>query len=165
MTRPPSTAARIDRFIARYTPAMRRAIRRSRARMHRYVPRGVELIYDNYNALVFGFGPSERASAAVVSLVAYPQWVTLCFLWGVSLRDPSKRLAGNGNQVRHIRLRSPDDLDDPDVRALIEQALAPAADEFVSAGRLRTVIKAVSARQRPRRSASPRRDRPSAAGA
>jgi len=36
------------------------------------------MVYDNYNGLVIGFGPTERASQGIVSLTIFPRWVTLC---------------------------------------------------------------------------------------
>jgi hypothetical protein len=55
------------------------------ARMRKYVPDSVELVYDNYNALVVGFGPTERAAEAVLSIALYPRGVTLFFLQGARL--------------------------------------------------------------------------------
>jgi len=118
------------------------------------VPGGTEFVYDNYNALVFGFGPSDRPSEAVLSLAIMPRWVTLCFLKGAKLRDPKKLLGGAGNIVRNIHLSSPRHLDDPDVRDLIDQSIAEAQPKFSGkTGKQRTVIKSVSAKQRPRRPA------------
>ena len=118
------------------------------------VPGGVEFVYDNYNALVFGFGPSDRPSEAVLSLAIMPRWVTLCFLKGAKLRDPKKLLRGTGNIVRNIHLSSPRHLDDPDVRELIDQSIAGARPQFpLKGGKQRTVIKSISAKQRPRRPA------------
>jgi hypothetical protein len=51
----------------------------------------VELVYDNWNGLVIGFEPSEKVSHAVLSILLLPKWVTLCFLWGAKLPDPSAR--------------------------------------------------------------------------
>jgi hypothetical protein len=39
----------------------------------------VQLVYDNYNALANGFGPSERVSEAISSVVLHPRRVTLVF--------------------------------------------------------------------------------------
>jgi hypothetical protein len=33
----------------------------------------IELVYDNYNALVIGYGPTERASDALIFLAVYPR--------------------------------------------------------------------------------------------
>lgn len=118
------------------------------------MPGGVEFVYDNYNALVFGFGPSDRPSEAVLSLAIMPRWVTLCFLKGAKLRDPKKLLGGSGNIVRNIHLSSPRHLEDRDVRELIDQSIAAARPAFSGkAGTARTIVKSISVKQRPRRPA------------
>ena len=118
------------------------------------VPGGIEFVYDNYNALVFGYGPSDRPSEAVLSLAIMPRWVTLCFLKGAKLRDPKKLLGGGGNVVRNIHLSSPSHLEDVDVRDLIDQSIAAARPEFSGKpGKQQTIIKSISAKQRPRRPA------------
>jgi hypothetical protein len=120
--------------------------------MRALVPGATELVYDNYNALVVGFGPSERASDAVLSLAIFPRWVTLCFIQnGPDIPDPDRLLKGSGNVVRHMRLTSADDLDTPPVRALIRAALTLADVPIRKSGKRRMIIKSVSARQRPRR--------------
>jgi hypothetical protein len=142
----------IAKFIAKYTPELARELKAARARMRELIPRGHELVYDNYNALVFGYGPTERPSEAVLSLAAMPKWVTLCFLQGVPLKDPKKLLQGEGSQVRSVRLMGgAADLDIQDVRALIDQVLASGRENFAAAPRIGTVIRSVSAKQRARR--------------
>ncbi len=145
--------SQVEEFVARYTPEIAAAIHGCRRRLHKAVPRGYELVYDNYNALVFGYAASEKASTAVISIAAYPRWVTLFFLKGNILRDPKGLLQGAGIRVRSIRLESADDLDRPNVRSLIRQALTLDADAFERAPRLQVIVKSVSAKQRPRRPA------------
>jgi hypothetical protein len=145
--------ARLESFLAKYTQEIRGELVRARSRMRASFPRGFELVYDNYNALVLGYGPTARASDAVLSLAAYPRWVTLFFLHGISLTDPSGLLQGSGKQVRSIRLRSAEDLDSPAVVALVVQAAAAQRMAFEQAPRLTTVVKSVSKTQRPRRPA------------
>ena len=138
-------------FMAKYTPEIRRLAEEALAKMRALVPGAVEMVYDNYNALVVGFGPSERASEAILSIVLYPRWVTLFFLRGATLPDPQKLLRGSGRIVRHIVLNDAADLDAPAVRALITRALDRAATRPDPRNPRRMVIKSVSARQRPRR--------------
>src|SRR5206468_8593035 len=115
------TAARqIASFLAKYDRKIAADARASRTRLRKIIPGGIEFVYDNYNALVFGFGPTERPSEAVLSLAIMPRWVTLCFLKGAKLRDPKKLLRGSGGIVRNIHLWGPRHLEDPDLRALIE---------------------------------------------
>ncbi len=140
----------ITTFIARYEPSLAKQLRAARKKVRAHFPRGFELVYDNYNALVFAFGPSEKSSEAFLSLAAYPRWVSLFFLRGKSLPDPHRLLRGGG-QIRHVVLKSADDLDTPPVRALIKAAQAQVSGALKKAPKLSTVIKSISPKQRPRR--------------
>ena len=119
-------------------------------KMRRLLPEAVRLVYDNYNALVIGFAPTELPSHAILSIAAYPRWVNLYFLKGASLADPDKLLQGHGRQVRFIRMNHAGDLDNPAIRRLIKDALNSTEAAFDSriAGKL--VIRAVSTNQRAR---------------
>jgi hypothetical protein len=141
----------ISAFLAKYTPEIVEFASDARRRMRDEIPGGVEFVYDNYNALVFGYGPSERPSEAVLSLALMPRWVTLCFLKGAKLPDPKKLLKGDGNIVRNIRLTGTQHLEDPDVHGLVRAAIAAASPSFPGGGAPRTIVKSVSAKQRPRR--------------
>lgn len=151
----PSAAAvrkQIDGFIAKYTPEVEREARLARAALRKWMPAAVELVYDNYQFLVFGFGPSERAGEAVLSLALTPRWVTLCFLQGARLDDPAGLLRGSGSTVRSIRLlEGAAQLREPGVEALIGQALARAKVPIPQGGDGYTIVRSVSAKQRPRR--------------
>lgn len=153
------TDKQIAGFLAKYTPEIVAFATEARKRMQKEVPGGVEFVYDNYNALVFGYGPSERPSEAVLSLALMPQWVTLCFLKGAKLADPKKLLRGGGNIVRNIRLAAPRDLEDPDVHGFVVAAIAAAAPSFPGGGPPRTIVKSISAKQRPRRPSAARQRR------
>ena len=146
-----SPEARLEEWIARYSPEVAQVARAVLARMRARLPGAVQLVYDNYNALVVAFGPGERTSEAVFSVALYPRWVSLFFLHGAGLPDPQRRLQGSGNQVRSVVLHSAEDLDDPAIQALMHAALerAPRAIDPAQPGRM--VIRSVSARRRPRR--------------
>ncbi len=149
-----SPEQQLDAFIARFTPDVAGVALAVLARVRRLMPGAVELVYDNYNALVIGFGPSERASDAPLSVVVYPRWVALCFLGGAALPDPEGLLEGEGTTVRRIVLARPEDLDAPGVRTLIDRALELTLPW--DRGRpARMEIRAVAAKQRPRRPGQP----------
>ena len=149
--KPPAPARQLKGFLDRYTPEVARVARAARARMRRLVPGAVELVYDNYNALVIGFGPTERASDALFSIALYPRWVNLFFLHGARLSDPEKLLKGGGKRVRHIVLEDASVLDRPGVRKLISQALRTAATPIDRGHHRRLIIKSISPNQRARR--------------
>ena len=144
-------AARLATFIARYSPAVAARARAALRTMRRRVPGAVELVYDNYNGLAIGFGPTERASDLIFSVTLYPRWVSLFFVHGAGLPDPERRLQGSGSRIRHVVLETARSLDEPAIRALIDQALARARMPIDGTRRGRIVIRSVSRRQRPRR--------------
>jgi hypothetical protein len=146
--------SRLDAFLAKFTPEVDALAHDLIARMRARLPGAAILVYDNYNALAIGFGPSEKASLAVLSLAVFPRWVTLCFLQGAGLPDPEGLLRGAGSRVRHVRLHDPAALDDPAIEALIEAAVARSEPAIDPAAGQRLVIKSISAKQRPRRPAA-----------
>lgn len=145
--------AQLAGFIDKYSPEVAAVARAALAKMRARLPGAVQLVYDNYNALVIGFGPTERASDAVFSIVLYPRWVNLFFLKGAGLHDPHKLLQGSGSRVRSIRLDTASVLEQPPVRALMAQAIEE-ANPFDPRKRGRMVIKMVAPKQRPRRAPS-----------
>jgi hypothetical protein len=141
----------LDTFLDRYSPPVAALARDCLAKMRARLPGAVQLVYDNYNALVIGFGPSERASEAIFSIVLYPRWVTLFFLRGAGLPDPRHLLKGSGKVVRHIVLASAADLDLPPIQNLMAKALQRAEAGIDPGATGRLVIRSISAKQRPRR--------------
>jgi hypothetical protein len=152
--KPESPAKQVAGFIARFDPAIARLVRSARKQLRKRMPTAVELVYDNYNALAIGWSPNERMSEVIVSLGIFPRGVSLYFMWGIKLPDPHKLLLGNGNQGRFIRLENVDLLDKPEVLALLRAAIQQGKTPLPRTGRGYTVVKSVSARQRPRRPAA-----------
>jgi hypothetical protein len=138
-------------FLAKYDDKVAQLARKLRKRMQKRLPGMIELVYDNYNFLVIGYGPTERPSEAIFSLVIAPRWVRLCFLEGVLLKDPHKVLAGGGNQVRNARLLSEADFDNPHLQALMDDAIQLSEVRVYPRQKRRLIIRSVSAKQRPRR--------------
>lgn len=151
--RPSGTPSkRLADFLAKFTPEVASRARRAIASLRKRLPGASVLVYDNYNALAVGFGPSERASEAILSIAVYPRWVSLFFLKGKGLDDPARMLKGRGTVVRHVVLESASALGTPEIRALVAQAIARSPGKIPARGG-KLVIKSVSAKQRPRRPA------------
>jgi hypothetical protein len=136
---------------SRFDPAIAKLVRSARAALRKRLPTAIELVYDNYNALAIGFCSTERASDCVVSLAVFATGVNLYFMYGKGLPDPHKLLQGSGNQGRFIRLENRAVLDRPPVDGLLRAAVEDAETPLPKTGRGYTVIKSISARQRPRR--------------
>jgi hypothetical protein len=147
-----SAEAQLEAFLEKYTPAMARQARAARKKMRARYPHAIEMVYDNYNALVIGYCPTERPSEAIFSLAFLPDHVSLCFLQNAGvLPDPDKLLLGSGNTARHIKLKVPEDLDHQAIKALMKEAEARAKVSFDKNTEARLVIRSISAKQRPRK--------------
>lgn len=51
-------------------------------------------------------------------------WVNLGFYHAVDLPDPAGLLEGTGARIRHVKLRSPSDVERPEIAELLEAAIA-----------------------------------------
>jgi hypothetical protein len=146
-----SKPSALDPFLAKYEEGIASQALAVRDELLALFPRGFELVYDSYNALAFGFSPTERASDVLVSVAAYPKWVTLFFLNGAKLPDPAKVLQGSGGRVRSVRLAPPSVLHSAPVQELLRRVVSESQSAFALAPPLTTVVKPVSAKQRPRK--------------
>ena len=140
-------------MIGKFDRGVATLIRSSRSAMRKRLPTALELVYDNYNFFVIGYSPTERASDCVVSLACGANGVSLSFYYGATLPDPDGVLLGSGNQNRFVRLESARTLAEPAVERLIAAALAQAKTPMPASGKTRTIVKSISAKQRPRRAA------------
>jgi hypothetical protein len=148
-----SAEKQLDGFLDAFTPEIAAFARAALAKMRKRLPHAVEIVYDNYNALACGFGPTERASDAIFSIAVFPRNVSLFFLQGAVLPDPKRLLQGEGKVVKHIRLEDENTLDRADVKAMMATALEMAKVPIDKKTEYKLVIKSVSAKQRPRRPA------------
>ncbi|MFT3685015.1 MAG: DUF1801 domain-containing protein [Phycisphaerales bacterium] len=146
-----SVAKQIAGFIEKFDPEIRSVIRSCRSALRKRLPTAIEQVYDNYNFLAIGYCTTERTSDCICSLACSAKGVALSFYYGASLADPHGILLGSGNQNRYIRLVSAATLREPAVAALIDAAVANAEPPLPKDGRGKTMVKSVSAQQRPRR--------------
>ena len=137
------------RVLGRFDPSIAALAKTARAKLRRQLPGAVEMVYENYNALVIGFSPTERPSDAILSIVIFPKRVSICLIQGKHLDDPSGLLQGDGNQVRFLRLdERAANLDTPAFRAWSRRR-SRSADSHSPAAR--RVILRQFRKQRPRR--------------
>ena len=59
----------------------------------------------------------------IVSVEGFKAHVNLKFFKGAELEDRAGILEGTGKGVRHVKFRSPEDVDEGKIRGLIDQAL------------------------------------------
>ena len=81
-----------------------------------------ENIYDAYSAVAIGYGTSDRLSDGILHIAVYSKHVNLGFNDGATLDDPKGILRGSGNRIRHITIKTPDDLKRREIRSYIRRA-------------------------------------------
>lgn len=81
-----------------------------------------ENIYDAYNAVAIGYGPTDRLKDGVFHIAVYARHVNLGFNHGAALDDPLGILKGTGKQIRHITIKTQADLERPEIRSYIRRA-------------------------------------------
>src|SRR5258706_15877490 len=85
-----------------------------------------ELIYDNYNALAFGWSPTDKVGDTFCSIAVgrTSHNVHFGFYWGSKIADPGKILLGKGNQYRYILVKNKKDFPRNYIKKLIKEAYA-----------------------------------------
>jgi len=148
---PADAERQVESFIDKFEPGHQALIRAVRKALRKRFPTANELVYDNYNFFVIGYGSTERPSDCILSLTAAANGVGLCFIHGASLPDPNNILLGSGKQTRFIRIESADALARPEVEALLAAAAAKAKTPLRESRRGKLIVRSVSAKQRARR--------------
>lgn len=85
-------------------------------------PDSNELIYHTH-ALTAVFSISDKLSDAFCMLPIYTNHLNLGFNKGTLLQDPHKLLKGTGNLIRHIDVKKASDYRNPEVKALVQEAI------------------------------------------
>ena len=80
-----SPQSHLDDLFDKYTPEVAAAGRNCLKKMRARLPGATQLVYDTYNALGIGFGPSEKASENMRMSLGATRRVTLAVLPGRSL--------------------------------------------------------------------------------
>jgi hypothetical protein len=117
-------------------------------------PEANELIYDNYNAVAFGWSPTDKAGHTVCSIAVgrSSKNVHFGFYWGSELSDPDKILLGEGNQYRYILVTDKKNFPKAYIRKLVHEAYANSLSKIKGPKGLvqgQTIIKSISEKKRP----------------
>lgn len=67
-------------------------------------------------------GKKPKGKVPVAYVYSAPDHVQFGFIRGSALKDPRGLLEGNGQYVRHVKLRKPSDIDEDVLKAFLRQA-------------------------------------------
>lgn len=117
--RPPAS---LVKFLEPYDREIRELALKLRALVLEEMAPCYENIYDAYSAVAIGYGTSDRLRDGVFHIAVYSKHVNLGFNDGATLADPKDILKGMGNRIRHVTIKTLDDLARPEIRAYIRRA-------------------------------------------
>jgi hypothetical protein len=112
-----------------------------------------ELIYDNYNAVAFGWSPTDKIGHIFCSIAIGRTSgnVHFGFYWGAEIADPEKKLIGNGKQYRYILVKKKAEFPMEYIKSLIQNAYENSMRKVKDLNQLKeglTITKSVSEKKR-----------------
>jgi hypothetical protein len=116
-------------------------------------PKANELIYDNYNAVAFGWSPTDKVGHTICSIAVgrSSKNVHFGFYWGSEISDPDKILLGKGNQYRYILVTDKKKFPKTYIRKLVKEAYANSLSKIKDQKQIingQTIVKSVSDNKR-----------------
>ena len=110
-----------EEIVADASPPVRDLALRTRALIREVLPDVVEVPWPRQRTAGFGVGP-RKMSEHFCYIAVLPDRVNLGFNYGSELPDPEGLLQGTGKLFRHVKIASPDALENPALRRLLEVA-------------------------------------------
>lgn len=113
-----------------------------------------ELIYDNYNAVAFGWSPTDKVGHTFCSIAVgrSSKNVHFGFYWGSELSDPDKILLGQGNQYRYILVTDKKKFPKAYIKKLVREAYVNSIAKVKDQKQImhgQTIVKSISTEKRP----------------
>ena len=121
-------------------------------------PKTNELIYDNYNALAFGWSPTDRVGHTFCSIAVGRTSLNIHFgfYWGSQIADPKKKLLGKGNQYSYILVKNKNEFPKAYIKRLLKEAFTNSMLKVKDPKQImesKTIVKSVSAAKRKKKKA------------
>lgn len=116
-------------------------------------PKANELIYDNYNALAFGWSLTDKLGSTFCSIAVFRtnNNIHFGFYRGNEISDPKKLLLGNGNQYRYILVKNKKDFPKTYIKKLVNEAYVNALSKLKDKKQIvegTTITESISAAKR-----------------
>jgi hypothetical protein len=113
--------ADLEPLLAKLTPEAVPLLQAMRGVVRDTLPQLEESVHLGWGVIHYR-KPGSSMRDLVVALSPQRAYVNLEFADGVELPDPARKLEGTGKRARHIKIRSAEDVDTPEVRALLQAA-------------------------------------------
>ena len=107
--------------VSEASPEIKEIAHAIRALLAEIKPGITEVPWGNQKIAGYGVGP-KKMSEHFCYIAPQKNYVNLGFMYGADLPDPDGLLEGSGKLLRHVKIRSLEDLEQPALRNLIEEA-------------------------------------------
>jgi hypothetical protein len=114
--------AEVEKLIAEHPPEIRAIEVLVRERLLATRPDLTE--YVDWGNHLLGYSVGPKMADLVFAIIAHKAHVNLQLADGVDLPDPDGIVEGTGKRIRHVKLRSLEDVGRPAVQRLIEDEIA-----------------------------------------
>jgi hypothetical protein len=150
------------RFLKPFSSDIQQTVLKLRDYVWHLYPQTNELIYDNYNAVAFGWSPTQKVGHTFCSIAVgrSSNNIHFGFYWGSRINDPEQLLLGQGNQYRYLLVADYETFPKTYITKLLADAYAYSLSIIKEKKEIihgLTVTKSVSAKKReakPRKSKS-----------
>ena len=148
---PKETVKELKQFLAPYSKQVQETVLWLRDFVWDLYPGCNELIYDNYNAVAFGWSTSDKLGDTFCSIAAFKDFAHFGFYWGNQITDPEKKLSGNGNQYRYIKVFDIKDFPKTYMKKLLKEAYANSLAKLKTGKQVlkgATIVKSISTKKK-----------------
>ena len=114
----------IEAFFAGYPPEVQSISRILRAMVQNAMPLANEILFAKQNHIAYSFSMSRRDT--ICYICPLKDYVRLGFMFGTHLPDPHQLLIGEGQRLRHVKVRTGEEAKNPALKQLVEDAWADA---------------------------------------
>ena len=148
---PKETVKDLKKFLKPYSKEVQQTVLWLREFVWDLYPGCNELIYDNYNAVAFGWSTSDRLGDTFCSIAAFKDFAHFGFYWGNQIADPEKKLSGDGTQYRYIKVFGVKDFPKTYIKKLLKEAYANSLSKLKTGNQVlkgATIVKSISAKKK-----------------
>lgn len=139
--------AQLTTLIGKYAPDHAKLVGAARRALQKRLPAANEIVYDYNRFFAVSYSPTKHGYEGVFTLRGDADGIRLYVGRGKELPDPAKVLRKAGGNTRWIDLESASTLTRPDVKALVEGAIALNAIPFARTGRGAMILSPSSAKK------------------
>ena len=120
----------VEAFFAGYPPAVQAISRTLRTMVQNAMPQVNEILVASQNHIAYSFSTSRRDT--ICYICPLKDYVRLGFMYGTHLSDPHHLLIGEGQRLRHAKVRTGKEAKNPALKQLVEEAWAEALTHMKS---------------------------------